>query len=1063
MKVSFSSFKKSIALMATLALLSMGGKAFANIPGGTVTTNQQSPTITVKGSVVDEQKEPLIGVSILVKGTAIGVQTDVNGEFTLTNISRNAVLVVSYIGMRTQEVAVNGQTNIHVVLKSESVALKEVVVTALGIKREKKALGYAMQEVKGEELLKGREPNITNSLIGKFSGVQIIRSSNGPGGSSKIVLRGHNSLTGNNQPLIVVDGVPMDNFTGTSGSKFNSDYWNPDTDMGNGLSDINPEDVANITILKGGSAAALYGSRAGNGVIQITTKTGRKNKGLGLTISSSVSFTTLFMKPELQSVFGQGSNGVYDKDSGSSWGPKIAGQEVEKWNGEKTRMQVYDNVKNYFNTGVNFTENISFSQQYGKTSVYTSVTQTNDKSNIPGAKLGRTNMMARAVNSFGPDDRWTTDTKVQYIRTSVQNRPLNGKNSSNTFLQMYLLPRTMDIRDFKDAIKSDGTMLWYGSSGEVNPYWASRYNLNHDTRDRFLLNASLKYKFTDWLTGEIRAGSDLYSTETWTKTYAGSPIVDHGGRFTFGQERFYENNYSFLFTASKDNLWEELGVNATFGGNMMDRKYTSIRSNSGALVVPNLFTLNNGVDKPTVNNDFNRKKINSFYGSLQLNWGGYFFLDGTLRNDWSSSLHKDNRSFLYPSISTSWVITDMLRKSDVAIPGWINFLKVRGSFAQVGNDLPPYQLYNNFEIGKDGTGGTMGNTGGTFFDPNVKNELISSWEFGTEVRLFDNRLGIDFAWYKSNARNQLLDLPIDPGAGFNNKKINAGDIQNRGFEFMINADLIRNRAFTWNAMLNLSRNENKIISLYGDIKEYTLGQFQNVRILAIAGGNYGEIWGSGYKRVEDEKSEHYGRIVVDENGLPLGDDTSRKLGDQQAKVLLGLTNSFSYAGFNLSFLIDARLGGKIYSATNRFLQSSGSAAATVINGDRKDFIVDGVVEQNGKFVENKKEVSVQDYWGRVLSATNGNLGITEANIYDASTIRLRNITLNYALPNKWLAKTKLTKASVGFSCNNVWMLSSHLNGVDPESVFSTGSNAVGFEFSSSPTSSSYMFNVTLGF
>lgn len=1060
MKNDFIFFYKSILLGCALIILPVRGYASGHATDNISSTAQQQKRITVQGTVIDNHKEAMIGVSVIVKGaTNQGTQTDMDGRFSLSNVPTNATLVFSYIGMKSKEVTLNGQTTLNIQLEPEATQLKEVVVTALGIKREKKALGYAMQEVKGEELLKGREPNITNALSGKFSGVQIIRSSNGPGGSSKIVLRGNNSLTGSNQPLIVVDGVPMDNFTGTS----NPDYWNPGTDMGNGLSDINPEDIANITILKGGSAAALYGSRAGNGVIQITTKTGRKNNGLGLTISSSISVSTLFTKPNLQNTFGQGSNDVYDVNVGSSWGPKIEGQSVTKWNGEKAPMSLYNNISNYFNLGTNFTESISFSQKYEHTSVYTSVTQTNDKSNIPGAKLGRTNMMVRAVSNFGPDDRWSTDTKVQYIRTSVKNRPLNGMNSSNTFLQMYLMPRSLDIRDFSAATKSDGSMLWYGSSGEVNPYWSSLYNINQDVRDRFLLNAALKYKFTDWLTGELRAGSDQYSTEMWTKTYAGSPIVDHGGRYTFAHEKFFENNFSFLFTATKDNIWDKMGLSGTFGGNLMERKFTSLNANSGALVVPNLFALNNGVDKPTIDNGYSRKKINSLYGSAQINWDGYVFIDGTLRNDWSSSLNKKNRSFLYPSISTSWVITDMLHKSDINYPTWINFLKVRGSFAQVGNDLAPYQLYNTFEISKDGMGGTMANIGRTFYDENVMSELISSWEFGTEMKFFNNRLGIDFAWYKSNARKQLIDLPIDPASGYNSKKINAGNIQNQGFELTLNADVIRNDAFNWNTMLNISHNENKIISLYGDVEKYQLGHFENVDIYAIAGGSYGEIWGSGYKRVTDPKSKYFNRIIVDENGLPLGDGTSRKLGDQQAKVLLGLTNSLSYKGFNLSFLIDARLGGKIFSATNRFLQANGNSAVTVTNGERKDFIVDGVVEKDGNYEENKKAVKVQDYWSRIVSATNGNLGITEANIYDASTVRLRNITLNYSIPRSLLANTCLKQATVGFSCNNVWMISSHVNGIDPESVYSTGTNAVGFEFSSSPTSSTYMFNVTLGF
>ncbi|WP_329905451.1 SusC/RagA family TonB-linked outer membrane protein [Porphyromonas pogonae] len=1034
----------------------------ASIPNDNISVEAQNPG-SLTGTVKDKDGA-VIGANIrLKKNQAKGTTSDVNGKFTLSGLKKGDVLIISFVGYKDQEIVYNGQQNIVVTLSEDSQVLNEVVVTALGIKREKKALGYAMQEVKGDDLLKVREPNVTNALSGKVSGVQIIRSSNGPGGSSKIVLRGNNSLTGNNQPLIVVDGVPMDNFTGAD----NNDYWNPSPDMGNGLSDINPEDIESMTVLKGASAAALYGSRAGNGVIQIVTKTGKKSKGLGLTISSSVAFEELFMKPKLQNSFGQGTNGAFKKEESSSWGPKIEGQEYTKWNGEKDHMRSYDNIRNYFRTGVNFTENVSFSQQYEKASVYTSLTRTDDKSNIPGSSLDRTNLMVRAISKFGTDDKWSTDTKVQYIKTNVQNRPINGVNSSNSFFIMYSLPRSMDIRDFKNPLNPDGTMRWYGVGNQTNPYWSSQYNLNNDTRDRFLLNASLKYKATDWLDAELRFGSDQYSTSVENKVYAGSPIVGGGGRYSVEQIKFYENNYSFLINAHKDNIWENLGVAGSFGGNLMARKYTGISSNSGELIVPNLFTLNNGVNKPSTDESYSRKKINSLYGTFQLNWNGYLFLDGTLRNDWSSSLSKANRSFLYPSLNFSWIITEMLRKNDVNVPSWINFAKVRASMAQVGNDLEPYQLYNSYIIQKDPLEGTIANLDGVLYNQSVRSELIKSYELGAEVRMFDNRLGIDFAWYRSNATRQLLKLPMDNASGYNSKIINAGNIQNQGFELMLNADIIRSKDFNWHTMLNLSHNRNKIVDLYNDgaytVNEYELGRFENLKIVAIRGGNYGEIWGTTYKRVEDKDSEYFGKLIVDGNGLPVGEGTMSKLGDQQPDVLMGLTNSFSFKGVDLSFLIDARIGGKIFSGTNRALQSTGSSSVTVVNGDRKDMVVDGVVKgDNGKWQINKKEIKVQDYWNTVTGST-GNLGIGEANIYNATSVRLRNISLNYTLPQSLLSHTPITKAKIGFSCNNVWMLKSYLNGIDPESVFATGTNAVGYEFSSSPTSRSFLFNITLGF
>ena len=1052
--------------------LSLPGLALENAyatPVETAMTQTQDRKVAFTGTVQDSKGEAIIGATILVKGQAKGkgTLTDPKGHFVLSGLKVGSELVISCVGYKTQTVRWTG-TPLSIMLEDEMTQLSGVVVTALGIRREKKALGYAMQEVKGDQLMAVREPNITNALSGKVSGIQIIKGSSSPGSSSKIVLRGNSSLSGSNQPLIVVDGVPMDNTTGAT----NNDFWNPAADMGNGLSDINAEDIESMTVLKGASAAALYGSRAGNGVIQIITKSGRKNNGLGVTISSSVGVERLFMVPRLQSQFGQGTDGAYKNDVSSSWGPRIEGQEYTKWDGTKTTMQAYDNVASYFKSpGIDLTENIAFSQMYDRTSIYSSLTRTDNKSHIPGASLGRTNMTLRATTKFGPSDRWSTDTKVQYIRSFVQNRPLNGANASNAFYTMYSLPRSMDIRDFEEARTPQGAMRWYGVGNQTNPYWASKYNLNNDTRDRFLISVALKYKITDWLNAELRVGSDQYSTRIERKTYAGSPIAGGGGKYETEQIKFYENNYSFLVSAQRDNVFGKLGLSGSVGGNLMERKHNGLRASVSQLIVPNLFSLTNGTDKPDNSESYSHKKINSLYGTAQLNWDGYFFLDGTLRNDWSSSLAKANRSFLYPSISTSLVITDMLRKMDVNAPSWLSFAKVRASAAQVGNDLEPYQLYSAYRIEKDPLGGTMANIDNVLYNEKVRSELIKSYELGLEMRFFDSRFGVDFAWYRTNATNQLIRLGMDPASGYDAKMINAGNIQNEGIEFMVTADIIRSEGLKWNAQLNLSHNENRIIKLYdgggieSPVTEYNLGTYDNLKILAREGGKYGEIWGSSYKRVEDKTSDLYGKIITDENGLPIAGD-EKKLGDQQPDLLAGLTNSFSFAGFDLSFLLDARFGGKMFSGTNHALQAGGAAAATVVNGARDKFVVDGAVESEvaGKtvYTKNTVEVTPQDYWGAIVGRS-GNLGINEANIYDATSVRLRNIALSYTLPKSLLKNTPITKAKLGISCNNVWMIKSYMNGIDPESVFATGSNATGYEFASSPTTRSFLFNITLGF
>lgn len=1014
----------------------------------------------VTGIVTDKSGTTIPGVNVLIKGTTRGTTTDLDGKFSLEVSGNNAVLIFSSLGMVTQEIPVGTRTEFNIVLEDEANQLEEVVVTALGIKREKRALGYAMQELKSDEILQARELNLANSLSGKVSGLQVIRSSNGPGASSKIVLRGNNSVTGLNQPLIVVDGVPMDNFTGAS----NNDFWNPSADMGNGISDINPEDIQSMSVLKGASAAALYGSRAGNGVILITTKSGKRNEGLGITVSSSLSLESLFMTPDKQMSFGQGSLGVFAPQGTTSWGPKIDGTVYEKWNGVEAPIQAFDNLNNYFDSyGVNFAKSISFSQQYENTTIYTSVNHVSDQSIIPNAELKRTNLMARAISKFGKNNRWTTDTKVQYIKAKAKNRPISGNNASNPYMTMYTLPVSLDIRDFSNAVDDRGKMLWFGGGSQINPYWLHKYNINQDERDRFVMFGSLRYDFTDWLNAEIKGGTDMYFTETGNRTYAGSPLTNTG-RYGLGQDKFYENNFSFLVSAQKDNLIDRFGGALSFGGNLMDQRNIGLSASVDELQVPDIFSLGNAKNKVNTSESFSRKKINSLYGTAQVNYDGFLFVDGTFRNDWSSTLSKKRRSFFYPSISTSWVISDMINKHFGQMPGFFTYAKVRGSFAQVGNDMGAFQLYNTYWIGKDPEDHTTAGSNGTLYDPEVRSELISSWEFGTELRFFNNRLGFDFTWYKSNARNQLLNLSMDPMSGYNSKKINAGDIQNKGIEFVVNIRPIEMaNSFTWDIMVNYSRNENKIIAFTDEIKMYSLGGYDNLRIYATAGGNYGEIFGTTYRRVTDANSPYYGKMIVTEAGLPTGNTELKKIGDQQAKALLGITNSFSYKGFSLNFLIDARFGGSIFSGTNHSMQSAGTAAATVVNGKRDNMVLDAVyLDAQGVYQVNRAEITTQDYWTAV-TATTGNLGIGEANLYDATNIRLRNIQLNYSFNKKLLALTPIKQLKVGVASNNLWMIKSHLNGVDPESVFATSTNAVGFENSAPPTTRTFLFNVTIGF
>ncbi len=1044
---------KSVSMMLFLMGASSGAAYAVANPGVTdVKITQQTETCT--GVVIDATGETVIGASVIVKGTTNGTITGIDGDFSLPGVKKGDIIQISFVGYQTVEIPWDGKP-MNVTLQDDTQTLQEVVVTALGIKREKKALGYAIQEVKGDALVASRESNLANALSGKISGVQVIRSSNGPGGSSKIQLRGANSVTGSNQPLIVVDGVPMDNFTGAD----NADFYNPSLDMGNGLSDINPEDIESMSVLKGASAAALYGSRAGNGVILITTKKGSKREGLGITISGSVSAETIFMNPKMQKAFGQGNNGSYNAETSNSWGPAMGS--TYSWNGQERTMNYYDNVDSFFKTGTNLTESVSFAQQFEKTSIYASLNRMDDSSKIPGAKLARTNLTLRAAYTFGKDDRWSLDAKVQYINTNAKNRPMTGSNDQNMFRTIYQLPSSMDIQDYKNPLTDEGKINWYNNGG-MNPYWAELYNTNQDSRNRFLMNASIKYKFTDWLNAEIKAGSDMYNTESNNKLYAGSNRNNGNSQYSLEEKKFYENNFSFLISAQKDHLIDKIGGAMTFGGNLMERKLTGLKGDATKLTVPDLFNLlNSSKNDRNFKETYSHKKINSLYGTLGINYDGWIFLDATFRNDWSSALSKKNRSFFYPSISASWIISDMIGKMDKMMPEWFTYAKVRASYAQVGNDMDPYQLYNYYEIGSDANGNTTGKPLDTYYDETVRSELISSWEAGVELKFFNNRLGFDFAWYKSNAKRQLMNIPMDNMSGFKNRKINAGNIQNSGVELMVNARPIETKDFSWDTQINFSKNNNKVIELTPGVDKYELGGAAELKVYAVQGGNYGEIWGTKFMRVTDETSPYYGQWLLNEAGLPQATGEAEKIGDQQADCMLGWNNTFSYKNFTLSFQIDGRLGGDIYSYTNYALQQAGRAERTAPGGKREDFVVPGVIRQaDGSYAPSNITVSQQDYWQALGT---GNTGIGEANIYDATNIRLRNISLNYSFPSSMLKKTIFQQVKLGFSVNNVCMIYSDMDGIDPEAVFITNSNATGFENCASPTSRSYLFNVTLGF
>lgn len=1005
----------------------------------------------ISGRVSDQQGLPISGVSVTVIESNTATQTGTDGVYRIS-AENGQKLKFSSVGYESQELVISA-TRHDVTLSQSADEIDEVVVTAMGIKRDRKSLGYSFQEVKAEQIADAKEVNVANALVGKVAGLQVIKGSAGPASSTKLTLRGNNSLTGDNQPLIIVDGVPMNNFLGAKGSngQVNNDFWNPGTDMGNGLGDINPEDIESMSVLKSGAASALYGSRAGNGAIIITTKSGKSQSGTGITYSSTLGLETLFMIPELQNSFGQGSDGVFDPISNNNWGPAIHGSEY----------QAYDNIQNFFNTGVNHTQNVAFQQQFGETSIYTSATYLNDKSKIPGSGLERMNLMSKVATTFGPNKRWSTDVKVQYMNTDATNRPASGQNNSNAYATLFRMPRTLNILDYKDAIDATGNMLWYGTTNSTNPYWLAKYHLNNDTRKRFLMNANIKYKIADWLDLEGRAGMDTYNTTLDVRTYSGSPLSANG-TYSNGRNDFSEKNFILALHARQEQIGDsKWGVSGSLFGQIMQSKETGLSASTGELEVPNFFTITNSLGNPSISQLFSEKQINSIYATGEINYDGFWFINLTGRNDWSSSLAKINRSFFYPSVSTSLVLSDMIRQSGGQLPTFINFLKVRGSYAAVGNDLGPYRLTNVYGIGQDPNGNTTANYDDVKFNSTVRSELIKTIEFGFDTRLFNSRLGLDFAWYKTNATNQLIELPMDPMSGFRAEVINAGNIQNSGIELVLDGQILQSGdGLNWNSSLNLSKNTNKIIDLAEDIDVYPLGGFDNLSVRAVTGSLYGDIYGTKFLRVDDESSPFHGQLLLNGNGLPQASETVL-LGNQAPKALIGWTNSFSYKNIGLSFQIDGRFGGEFFSGTNVNLQANGAAAVTAPNGQREEFTVEGAVANGNDYVANSKTVTPQQYWTQV--ATTGNLGINEANIYDATNIRLRNITLSYNVPSSLIKGNVLQRARIAFTVNNAWMIKSNANGIDPESVFSVNTNATGFENFSTPTSRSYFVNLTLGF
>lgn len=1055
---------------------------------------------TVRGIVTTEEDgEPVIGASVIVKGTSLGTVTDVNGRFELSGLPPSATrLLISYISLMAKEVAIAPQVS--VTLKSDTHLLDEVVVTALGISREKKALGYTAQEVKQNALVQGKDNNLLNSLSGKIAGVRITNTQ-GDVGSSRIVIRGETSIAGENQPLFIVDGIPVDN------SQLNA--RSSGRDFKNAIADLNPEDIKTLTVLKGPNAAALYGARAAHGAIVITTKGGdKRQKGIGITLHSSTQVSFVATLPEFQNLFGQGAGGRFSYVDGKgagvndgvdeSWGPRLdIGLLIPQFDSpldaDGNRVATSwvshpNNVRDYFRMGISTNSGISVARGDDKYQFRVGYNYEKQVSIVPDAGTNKTNI---SLNTDYHLAKWivvgATANYIVYTAPSLPGSATpSGSNvrSNSPMLQFLWFGRQVDT----NSLKADYTRNW-NSSYYDNPFWSASYNTQSQERHRLIGDLHAEFRLTDGLNVRFRTSTDWYndrrkSKVKWGSAGAGSPY----GSYAEDAYTVKENNTEVLATYIKQ-LNKNWGIDALLGFNVRNKQYENNYQAAPRLAVADLYTLTNSRDPLTSSNDFYRLRQYGLYGSIQLDYRRWAFLNITGRNDWSSTLPVDNNSYFYPSVTASVLLSEAF--------GWrskaVNYLKIRGGWSQVGADANPYQLATVFTSETAFNGNPLQSSSTIGMNPNLKPEKTSSIEAGFEAAFWDNRLCLDFTYYKTDSRNQILKLATTAASGYTSQVRNAGHIRNRGYEIQLGAVPIQtSKGFRWNLDLNYGANSSKVVKLddEGLITSYRLYS-SGIQILASVGEAYGTLFGTSYVR------DANGNVVVDANGLPKISTTNKTLGKFTPDWTGGISNTFSYRSLSLSFLIDASVGGSIFSNTNKTGKYTGVLANTLsgrdaehgglwyytaamgnnvrlpespsysvssdglyyaqVNGQstrvyQDGIMVEGVTESGSK---NEEVVSAEKYYHRIYS-------IAEANVYDASYVKLREVALSYRLPRLWTQKLHLQEASVTLTGRNLWTIYKSVPNIDPESALTTG-NAQGVEAYSLPTTRSFGVNLSVKF
>jgi TonB-linked SusC/RagA family outer membrane protein len=1034
-------------------------------------------TREVKGLVLSTNQEPLIGVTVVVKGTSIGAVTDIDGNYVLSTPANATTLVFSFIGHKTIEIPINNQTMINATLAEDQVSLNEIVVTANAIARERKELGYSVATIKGDEFLKARETNIVNSMAGKIAGVRISQQSGTVGGSSRIMIRGANSISSSSEPLFVVDGVPISN---SSFNNSETDIVTGGVDVGNRASDINPDDIESMTVLKGAAASALYGSRARNGVIILTTKKGKPStsgKKTNVTLNSSFRTDNIFRLPQIQSEYAQGNLGVYNPQLANGWGPKISSMTspVTDYKGEMTTLEGHpDNWKNFYVTGSTYINSISFDGASENTDYRVSYTNLAQTGIVPNSELGRNTLSFNGGASIIP--KLKSRLWMNYVRTTSDGRPAQGSNTTNIIPTiMTSLPATIDINELRENLFAPTTQAYpVGFIGDVamaidangvqnNPYFVTEFNRFSNVVDRLYGGTSLEYEVAPWFNLLGRVGTDYFAENRRSVTRKGTRGRLNG---QFDTNDIFEREFQTdLIGSFSFKLNDDLALKAIVGHQFNQRQIRRSRILSEGLNIDQLYTFANAQSN-VPSNFTSKREIFGAYGDISLNYKNFAFLNVTGRNDWSSTLPVANNSYFYPSTSLSFLLTEAFPKLKEG--NIMNYAKVRANVANVGSDEDPYQLsftYNPLTQASDiytfnllfPFNGASAFAATNVLPPtNLLPQRQTSYEGGGEFSFFDSRINLDFTAYKNINYDQIISIAIPQSTGYSARRLNVGQISNRGIEALLSFNPIRTKSgFNWDIAFNFNRNINRVDKLAEGLQEFiiTSGDGFGIFIAARPGETF-NIQGVGWQRDDN------GNFIINPStGLRIP-GPRKLLGNIYPDWIMGINNSFSFKNFNFNFLVDIREGGVINSQTVSILRGSGNAIETTVN-DRTPFIDEGVVRNaDGTFSPNTKPVaSIQQFYGNSDNSTS-----PENNTFDASFIKLREIRVSYSIPSKTLKNLPIGNASIALEGRNLALLSSHVPHIDPESnVLGPGLIGEGLERGSVPSTRSLGLNLRITF